>query len=121
MSTYWNLYCRTCDDEEEIWANHAEGRLAELIALKHSFAAVYEQIGSIDIPLNDNFHIYGERGSTVPLEWFHKHHDHEIVPRNEYGQCADTCSRWTDCPTCGRSNVCVLPVNHAPPCKVGKP
>lgn len=127
MSTDWDVYCRTCN--EEYGFGDANRRDAEMRALaKHAAAIaaigrILDEVGQESpvlagaLRLHTSCIVYGD--PPLNTSWFAKHAGHDLVARNEYGRCDDECGEWFDCAGCRHRAACSLPKGHAGEHKVG--
>ena len=116
MSCDWDVYCRTCDESLGLPdMNHDDHKMRALIAYAPQLAAL--------APLMNEQHsfelnaTYGR--AAIDCGFFAKHLGHDLVPRDEYGQCDDTCHELIRCacghPRCGGQWNCNLKKGHEGP------
>lgn len=115
MSNYWNLACRTCDENHDLSWNNAGEQIQSLIALLPELVKV-EPVMRI---LDEN-HWRFEVQFPFDLAWFAaKHQGHDLIAVDEYGRYFDACGQYFLCPCCGHATHCKLPLahegDHAPP------
>lgn len=103
MSTYWDIYCRTCDEDCGLRENHNEEGMALLISAAPVIAT---------LPPLAGLSVKSDYGSDLDIEWFRRHAAHDLVPRNEYGVCSEQCNQYLKCPCCGATVHCALRVRH---------
>lgn len=115
MSTDWNIYCRTCDEEHSFDdANHMEDDMAALIDCARSIADLAPLLANDRVGHKIEFTL-GRHGS-IDAAWFAAHLGHELVPRDEYGRCSDQCGKRVRCAGCRVSHLCTFKPGHEPPC-----
>lgn len=82
MSTDWNVYCKTCNEEHSFCdANHREDLMWLLIDHAEAIsklAPLFRADGCCYIEFKC---YYG----PIDPEWFLEHLGHDLVPRSEYG------------------------------------
>ena len=119
MSTYWYLYCRTCqegDTERVGWWNHGIDRgLREVVGLLPEiarFAAASEAVAAPLLDIRIEWSGPEDRGGLN--DFAQKHHAHEVVCKNEYGAYEDRCGEFFHCEGegCGRAMTCDQLVGH---------
>ena len=84
MSCDWNIYCKTCGSTHEfIDANHRKDLMVVLITHASVIAALHPLVNDNGTWVDIDIHTcYG----NIDVGWFHTHHTHELVPRDEYGR-----------------------------------
>lgn len=115
MSSRWDLYCRTCEVSAGLEVQYGAEVLADLWAARAAFRhlAFHKQY---DVMLDT------ARGQIyVPVKWVATHGEHDVLPRNEYGDFAKACNKVVECPTCGKHTYqpprCKAARNHEGPCQ----
>ena len=78
MSTYWGLYCETCNDESAHWYNHGDAQLELLVQHWPAIKKVYELRESL---WRLEMHMPG----SDALAFMDEHDGHDIVLASEYG------------------------------------
>ncbi len=107
MSTYWDVYCRTCKEGAGLQENHNEQGMFDLIRAAPALATLPDGIG---------LGVESDRGSRLDMEWFRKHAGHELIPIDEYGRFSGQCSKWVQCSCCGTRKHCQLLSKHEGEC-----
>lgn len=106
MSCRWDAYCLDCQESaglENGW-NHASDDVLALCKHAHFLAQIRPRLGG-------NFELM-RWSSEVPLDWFAKHAQHRLVPRDEYGRCLDECGASFACAGCGHRERCHRKTGH---------
>ena len=123
MSNYFDIYCRTCSVEGNVFhANHGGPEIARVchdLPVLKEIALAMRRLTSPDLGLGwpsngrDNVSVITED----LLEFAVIHAGHDVAARSEYGNFHDRCSKNWTCGTCG-SNVhaCQLPPKHDGDC-----
>lgn len=109
MSTSWDLYCRDCD--AELGMSHRwPGDVVSIWKRAEHLAALHELGDAVDlrVPLANDAHGL--------LEFAARHLNHDVIPRNEYGDCFDECTTTVTCAECGAPYRCRLKEGHEGPC-----
>lgn len=117
MSTGWDVYCVDCDEflglSKDNW-NHAEEWIwsicADRLVLKEmavAFAKTKRSRYAIEV-LCGRF----SANESMDMEFFVKHGDHNLAPRNEYGHVSGMCGEYFRCPACDLTHSCVLLKGH---------
>lgn len=105
MSCDWDLYCIDCEDYLGLsdW-NHGDEACLELWKSREQIAAGAE-VESIQIRAT-------WRDDRIDPAWFLKHKNHNVRPKNEYGQLYNQCGERIICNECGVTHFCILEKNH---------
>lgn len=114
MSCDWNVKCLDCNEITDFSdANHATDLMLSLIKNAKGLAVVHDVISMICAETSYAYY-EGMRISShrIPTEFFAKHHDHKMVPINEYGECLDECAERYKCACCETTLKCCLPTGH---------
>ncbi|WP_280320054.1 hypothetical protein [Nocardia wallacei] len=107
MSNHWNLHCRSCDLTHDLGWNNAGEEIQSLIGLLPELAAI--------APVMDRLQDYWRFNLEFPfglLDFAGRHHSHDLIAVDEYGQFFDACGQHYKCPCCNHSSYCKLPLNH---------
>jgi hypothetical protein len=115
VSTYWDIYCRTCDDLAGFHVRDAS-HLAALLKRLDEWAAMAGLAGAnTDIVLRLPFDEANGIHHFPAFATRHYGHKEHIVIRNEYGEFLgrETCSHRIKCLHCDRWMECALLNNHA--------
>lgn len=101
MSCNWNVYCVDCSENAGMSVNHGEAtmrllvdRRAVLELLGHTFTDGKSLGSAWDLTLMLD-------GVNIDVSFFLRHREHNIRPRNEYGEFDAPCGGIFDCPFCG--------------------
>jgi hypothetical protein len=86
MSCDWSVYCKTCNETHDFTdANHQKDLMLVLITHARAIAGLSPLMQDnrtfADISLTTSY-------GTIDVEWFRRHLEHELVPRDEYGNIA---------------------------------
>ena len=110
MSTYWDIYCRSCS-EGAGFDSSSDQQLSVLLAKIGDWAKVSGLLDNLDVEVRL---LSGDDGSTLHHfpEFAQKHIGHDVALRNEYGNFSDACGIWATCPTCGTHKPCELKRGH---------
>ena len=119
MSTYWYLYCRTCEtgDVEHVgWWNHGADRgLRAVIPLLPALATLGRALddNQADITLD----WYGPEDRSGLINFAKAHAAHDVVCKSEYGEIDGTCAARFECSGegCHRTLYCTLEHGHDGP------
>lgn len=111
MSTYWDIYCRTCAEGCGFHVNHGEERLGALLRDQALWRHV-PTLENSDLELR----LLGDEyngGGHWP-DFARRHFCHDVTLRNEYGEFLDECNERLTCANCGAfSSRCRLARGHA--------
>jgi hypothetical protein len=110
LSCDWDVWCVTCGEAVTCFsdANHQVDMMRALV--RHApaiaaFATVFDD-PQLDLRIETPW------GCVVPRD-FAEHADHELVPRDEYGQFDDGCGARFECSACASTHLtCVLKKGH---------
>lgn len=109
VSCDWNIYCRTCDETHAFNdANRLEAEMHVLIKYAAQIAALAPVQNECGVDVQFGFYSYG----SIEPSWFARHLGHDLVPRDEYGRCADQCAEDVVCEHCGHRSRCARKLNH---------
>jgi hypothetical protein len=98
VSTDWNIWCLDCKSEHRFCdANWREQDMFTFIRHAKAIGALAPLASEADL-----FELRWTYGNLDP-HWFAKHADHQLVPRNEYGNFLEQCDAEFVC--CPRSCV----------------
>jgi hypothetical protein len=107
MSCSWDVYCLDCKAEAGFEVNHVD-KISAIIRHASTLAALYP----LDKELDD-FQVRAcEYGGRIDVPFFHLHHTHRLVPRDEYGQFHDGCDEAFTCGECETRHYCKRVKGH---------
>ena len=115
MSTYWNLWCKTCNVEVlHTQLNDCTEAFSKLTVDVPALIALAEHNPAILIDIEETYLFYGVGldCGTVRVDCFLPHKGHTLRPKNEYGRWSNQCTGRTACAVCGDSRDCILPYGH---------
>lgn len=108
MSTYWDVKCLDCDEVCDLGeTNHAVDEVRSLIRHANVIASLLPLQSELITP---EFRFRYQ--CSIPVDWFAKHKEHNIVPYSEYGEIDGTCGQHFHCPECGHLAHCDLEKGH---------
>lgn len=82
MSTYWDLYCTTCNEYADIDINHGDSVL--LMALQ-----VYPHVRSLlDMDKTGYLEVHIMGYGEAPFDFLREHDGHTVQVKSEYGKVA---------------------------------
>lgn len=120
MSTYYDIYCRTCSVKGDVFhVNHGGKAIAHLchdLAHLTAMGKAYAQL-SYEADLgggsnSDNMvHL-----SPRLLEFAVEHAGHDVAARDEYGGFFDRCAKRWQCGSCDSVHCCNKPPDHTGRC-----
>ncbi len=117
MSTHWDVHCRTCNSDLGLDLNHQEQlmlalcRTAPWLASMASSLAYVREALAAQVSWHSPYIALDER-LHLDVAWFKRHEGHDLVPKNEYGQCSDECGERYACTSCGSFEACKLKLGH---------
>lgn len=106
MSNEWDLLCRTCDVKCQLDWNHGSERIVELIPLLPLIA----QMRPVENILCGWFVEFGFPRDL--LAFSERHHGHDLIPVDEYGDLYGACGLGYRCGCCKTWLHCKLLAEH---------
>ena len=110
MSNHWDLLCRTCDERHEFNWNHGGDQIQQLIPLLPLLVAARPALEIVDEGSYDTSLPYGA------LTFAEKHHAHDLIAVDEYGNLHGGCARAYQCACCGHMQSCRKSRGHEGDC-----
>lgn len=109
MSTYWDIYCRSCS-EGAGFDTKSDQQLSVLLGKINDWAKVSGLLSDLDVEVR----LLGDDGGALHHfpKFAQKHIRHDVTLRNEYGNFSDECGVWATCPTCSTHKPCELKRGH---------
>lgn len=111
MSTFYEIYCRTCGESGGIYADRRPSSAEDALRCAAALAVFGEAIGGKPAPeLEVSFSTY-----PADLEFFVKHKGHDLFVMDGYGVLLGQCRRYTN------DKPCALACDHEGDCNVTGP
>lgn len=92
MSTRWDVRCLDCNCDSGL-IDGGQDAVRSFIQHRHTLAALYPLLNEVDALELRSF--YG----SLDTSWYQAHHEHRLVPVNQYGHVLDlacSCCRATE-------------------------
>lgn len=121
MSTYWDVYCKTCNSHADVGLGGVKNGEEPMIELIRNAPQVVSLAN-----IKKSFHDWRTemelkvQGHPIDLDWFLTHGGHELVARDEYGGFSGQCGEYIRCGECNDKRRCGLAVNHEGKCVVSR-
>jgi hypothetical protein len=101
-------YARENFDRLQTWRKNYEEEMFAIIRHASAIAGLATLLEVTNVQLQLGYH-----NGSIDAVWFAKHLGHDLIPRDEYGRCADRCGEYVRCAHCVANHRCALPLGHA--------